>query len=114
MAARRIIHDCDPGQDDAIALLLELASPEELELLAVTTVAAAVGGMLHYGREHAGKAGQSGPPIHDVLVPAYLLRPDLFRVRPAYLRVTAWGQTGTSGRMYRWLDFRMRRWIGTT
>jgi purine nucleosidase/pyrimidine-specific ribonucleoside hydrolase len=30
--------DCDPGQDDAIALLLALASPE-LELLGVTTVA---------------------------------------------------------------------------
>ena len=28
--------DCDPGHDDAIALLLALASPE-LELLAVTT-----------------------------------------------------------------------------
>ncbi|MEO9175187.1 MAG: nucleoside hydrolase, partial [Gaiellales bacterium] len=32
-----IILDCDPGHDDAIALLLALASPE-LELLAVTTV----------------------------------------------------------------------------
>jgi inosine-uridine nucleoside N-ribohydrolase len=34
----RVIHDCDPGHDDAIALLLALASPE-LELLGVTTVA---------------------------------------------------------------------------
>jgi inosine-uridine nucleoside N-ribohydrolase len=33
-----LIHDCDPGHDDAIALLLALASPE-LELLGVTTVA---------------------------------------------------------------------------
>ncbi len=33
-----IILDCDPGHDDAIALLLALASPE-LELLGVTTVA---------------------------------------------------------------------------
>src|SRR4029077_10387460 len=32
-----IILDCDPGHDDAIALLLALASPE-LELLGVTTV----------------------------------------------------------------------------
>src|SRR5215467_15092088 len=32
-----IILDCDPGHDDAIALLLTLASPE-LELLGVTTV----------------------------------------------------------------------------
>jgi inosine-uridine nucleoside N-ribohydrolase len=33
-----IVLDCDPGHDDAIALLLALASPE-LELLGVTTVA---------------------------------------------------------------------------
>jgi purine nucleosidase/pyrimidine-specific ribonucleoside hydrolase len=33
-----VLIDCDPGQDDAIALLLALASPE-LELLGVTTVA---------------------------------------------------------------------------
>src|SRR5438067_1558555 len=33
-----IIIDCDPGHDDAIALLLALASPE-LELVGVTTVA---------------------------------------------------------------------------
>lgn len=36
--ARKIIIDTDPGQDDAIALLLAAASPE-LELLGVTTVA---------------------------------------------------------------------------
>ncbi len=33
-----IVLDCDPGHDDAIAMLLALASPE-VELLAVTTVA---------------------------------------------------------------------------
>ena len=32
----KILIDCDPGHDDAIALLLALASPE-LELLGVTT-----------------------------------------------------------------------------
>jgi pyrimidine-specific ribonucleoside hydrolase len=36
--ATSILLDCDPGHDDAIALLLALASPE-LELLGVTTVA---------------------------------------------------------------------------
>jgi len=36
-SATPIILDCDPGHDDAIALLLALASPE-LELLGVTTV----------------------------------------------------------------------------
>ena len=36
-APRPVILDCDPGHDDAIALLLALASPE-IELLGVTTV----------------------------------------------------------------------------
>jgi pyrimidine-specific ribonucleoside hydrolase len=34
----RLLVDCDPGQDDAIALLLALASPE-VEVVGVTTVA---------------------------------------------------------------------------
>lgn len=37
MAATPIIIDCDPGQDDAVALLAALASPE-LDVLGVTTV----------------------------------------------------------------------------
>lgn len=36
---RPIILDTDPGHDDAFALLLALASPREIELLGVTTVA---------------------------------------------------------------------------
>ena len=39
MAARPIIIDCDPGQDDAIAILMALASPEELHVLGITCVA---------------------------------------------------------------------------
>lgn len=35
----KIIFDTDPGQDDAVALLLALASPEEIEILGITTVA---------------------------------------------------------------------------
>lgn len=35
----QIIIDTDPGQDDAVALLTALASPEELDILAITTVA---------------------------------------------------------------------------
>src|SRR3546814_18059959 len=38
LLARPIIIDTDPGQDDAIAILLALASPE-LEVLGITTVA---------------------------------------------------------------------------
>ena len=38
MGARPIIIDCDPGQDDAVALLLAFASPE-LDVVAVTAVA---------------------------------------------------------------------------
>lgn len=37
--AKPIIIDTDPGQDDAVALLAALASPDELEVLAVTAVA---------------------------------------------------------------------------
>ena len=39
MEKRKIIMDCDPGIDDAIALAYAAAHPEAFELLAVTTVA---------------------------------------------------------------------------
>jgi purine nucleosidase len=39
VAACQIIIDCDPGQDDAVALFLAMASPDELEILGITTVA---------------------------------------------------------------------------
>ena len=39
MAPRKIIIDTDPGQDDAIAILLALASPEQIEVLGITAVA---------------------------------------------------------------------------
>ncbi len=39
MAGRRIIIDCDPGQDDAVALFLAFASRDELDIAGVTTVA---------------------------------------------------------------------------
>lgn len=37
--ARPIIIDTDPGQDDAVAMLLALGSPEDLDILGVTAVA---------------------------------------------------------------------------
>jgi len=39
MSARKIIIDTDPGQDDAVAILLALASPDEIEVLGITVVA---------------------------------------------------------------------------
>jgi purine nucleosidase len=39
VAPRPIIIDCDPGQDDAVALFLAMASPDELDLLGITAVA---------------------------------------------------------------------------
>ena len=39
MTARPIIIDTDPGQDDAVAILLALASPQELEVIGITAIA---------------------------------------------------------------------------
>lgn len=39
MATHTIILDCDPGQDDAVNLLLAMSSPDELEILGITAVA---------------------------------------------------------------------------
>jgi purine nucleosidase len=39
MAARPTIIDCDPGQDDAVNLLLAMAAPEAFDILGITVVA---------------------------------------------------------------------------
>ena len=39
MSIRKIIIDTDPGQDDAVAILLALASPENIDVLGITAVA---------------------------------------------------------------------------
>lgn len=65
MAPHPIIIDCDPGQDDAIALLLALASPQELEVLAITAVAGNVPLRLteHNARRLVRLAGRSEVPV---------------------------------------------------
>src|SRR5207245_2530933 len=67
-----IILDCDPGHDDAIALLLALASPE-LELVGVTTVsgnqtlekttANAIRVLAHLGRDDVPVAAGAARPL---------------------------------------------------
>ena len=63
---RKIIIDTDPGQDDAVAILLALASPEELDVLGVVAVAGNVG--LHHNANNARKvvelAGKRDIPVY--------------------------------------------------
>jgi purine nucleosidase len=66
MAPRSVIIDCDPGHDDALAILLALGSPEELDVLALTVVAGNV--PLSLTEKNARKvcelAGRSDLPVH--------------------------------------------------
>jgi inosine-uridine nucleoside N-ribohydrolase len=90
MTTTSFILDCDPGHDDAIALLLALASPE-LDLLGVTTVsgnqtlekttANAIRVLDHLGRT-------------DVPVAAGAPRP---LVRERYVAAYVHGETGLDG-----------------
>jgi pyrimidine-specific ribonucleoside hydrolase len=78
----RVLLDCDPGHDDAIALLLALASPE-LELVGVTTVAGnqtlakttanAIRVLEHVERTDIPvAAGADRPLVRDPFVAAYV------------------------------------------
>ena len=66
MAPRPIIIDCDPGQDDALAILLALGSPDELEVLAITAVAGNVPLALteKNARKIVALAGRTDVPVH--------------------------------------------------
>lgn len=75
---RKIIIDTDPGQDDAVAILLALASPEDVDVLGVTVVAGNVPLELTERNarivcELAGKtdtkvyAGHASPMAHDLV-----------------------------------------------
>ncbi len=64
--ARAIIIDTDPSPDDAVAFLMALGSPRELEVLAITTVAGNV--PVDLTTKNALKAleltGQTGTPVY--------------------------------------------------
>ena len=66
MARREIIIDCDPGHDDALAILLALASAEEVEVLAITAVAGNVPLALTAANARAvvELAGRRDLPVH--------------------------------------------------
>jgi purine nucleosidase len=66
MAPSPIIIDCDPGVDDALALLLALASPEELDVLGVTAVGGNVGlAKTQYNAQRIlALAGREEVPVH--------------------------------------------------
>jgi purine nucleosidase len=64
-AARKIIFDTDPGQDDMAAILMALASPQELDVLGIVAVAGNV--PLHHTARNARKicelAGRAEVPV---------------------------------------------------
>lgn len=89
--ARKIIIDTDPGQDDAVAILLALASPEEIDVLGIVAVAGNVG--LNQNARNALKVAElSGHP--DVPVYAGCARP---MMRPLVTAEHVHGQTGLDG-----------------
>lgn len=66
MAKQPIIIDCDPGVDDALALLLALASPDELDVLGVSVVGGNVPlAKTQYNAQRIlALAGRSEVPVH--------------------------------------------------
>jgi len=76
MYAKAVIIDCDPGVDDAVALLLAFASRAEMDVLAVTTVAGNVNAALtaRNARLIRQIAGREDVPIYAGAV-APLVRP---------------------------------------
>jgi purine nucleosidase len=89
-APEKIIIDTDPGQDDAVAILLALASPE-LDVLGITAVAGNV--PLRLTEKNARKVCElAGKP--DTKVFAGAIRP---LVRPLVTAEQVHGQTGLNG-----------------
>jgi purine nucleosidase len=89
--AERIIIDCDPGQDDAINLLLAMSSPENLDILGITTVAGNVPLPLteRNARMMCDIAGRSDVPVYaGCAVPM---------IRPLITAENIHGKTGVDG-----------------
>ncbi|GHA16191.1 hypothetical protein GCM10007989_09030 [Devosia pacifica] len=88
---RKIIIDTDPGQDDAVAILLALASPEDLNVLGIVAVAGNVG--LAQNAENALKivelSGRTDIPVY-----AGCARP---MRRPLVTAEHVHGETGLNG-----------------
>lgn len=89
-ATQKIIIDTDPGQDDAVAILLALASPE-LEILGITAVAGNV--PLHFTEKNALKICELAGKT-DVKVYSGAIRP---LVRPLVTAEHVHGKTGLDG-----------------
>ncbi len=91
MRPRPIIIDCDPGQDDALAILLALGSSDDLEVVGITAVAGNV--PLPLTEKNARKicelAGRPDVPVH-----AGCARPIL---RPLVTAEYVHGKTGLDG-----------------
>lgn len=66
MAEHKVILDCDPGVDDALALMLALAAPDKIELLGLTTVAGNVPleDTTRNARGLLALAGRNDIPVH--------------------------------------------------
>ncbi|NEZ55562.1 nucleoside hydrolase [Adonisia turfae] len=88
--ARPLIIDCDPGVDDAIALLLAIAHPAAFNILGITTVAGNV--PLHYTSQNALKICALAHA--DIPVYAGCPRPML---RPLSTAIDVHGATGLQG-----------------
>lgn len=90
MAEHRVIIDTDPGQDDAVAILLALASPE-IEVLAITAVAGNVPLPLTSRNALAvcELAGRADVPVHAGA--------DAPLVRPLVTAEHVHGRTGLDG-----------------
>jgi purine nucleosidase len=88
---RRIIIDTDPGQDDAVAILLALASPEDFDVLGIVAVAGNVPLALteKNARRLVELAGRTDVPVF-----AGCMRP---MVRPLRTAEHVHGRTGLDG-----------------